>query len=85
MEVKLNTKKGEVGEKKLDTGHEELPKEGESTVADMPNGLANPLQIILDAVQILIVKVEALDNIKEKEKAIGKLKGVLEILSKNCN
>lgn len=85
MEVKLNTKKCEVGEKKLYTGHEALPKEGESTVADMPNGLANPLQIILDAVQILIVKVEALNNIKEKEKAIGKLKGVLEILSKNCN
>jgi len=45
----------------------------------------DPLTIILDVLQTLITKVEGLSDITEKEKVIGKLKGALEILSKNCN
>lgn len=71
---------------------EKVEKEGEGEMGcnltpldDTPDEISNPLQIILNVLQTLITKVEGLNDIKEKEKVIGKLKGALEILSKSCN
>jgi len=83
VEKELTEDKGDISEEELDSWKPDPPsvENGEVTMGLGPD----PLTIILDVTQTLITKVEALPNIKEKVKIIGKLKGALELLSMSCN
>jgi len=89
-EVKLPETEEELVEDNEEITEEELdawkPEPSSVENGEVTMGLGpDPLTIILDVTQTLITKVEALPNIKEKVKIIGKLKGALELLSMSCN